>query len=311
MTTPNGWTIYYLNENYRCDSTIVTAANALISHNRNRIHKTLVSGTGTTGTVLVHEYGSATEELVVVAKSINQRLSNLSEPPAQIAVLLRTNKLVGDFKRVLLDAGVPVRSKAAVILPADWQAARAFITLLTNPENNATAYKFLSLKLGPEQAEQMLVKANSEYQSLNATFMKIKDVQVADVTAAMLDARFSRESIGRVREAVEQLPAGATVLELQYAMTQRDANEQEEGDGVTVTTLHSAKGREWDVVYLPAWEEGILPGRGDVEEERRLAFVGITRARHTVNISWAAQRTIEWKGVQKQTRSRFIGEVLQ
>jgi DNA helicase-2/ATP-dependent DNA helicase PcrA len=88
------------------------------------------------------------------------------------------------------------------------------------------------------------------------------------------------------------------------------------GDMVSLMTLHSAKGLEFDTVFLPGWEEGLFPSQRSVEEhglkgleeERRLAYVGLTRARHRALVSFAANRRIhgQW---QSTARSRFIDEL--
>jgi DNA helicase-2/ATP-dependent DNA helicase PcrA len=90
------------------------------------------------------------------------------------------------------------------------------------------------------------------------------------------------------------------------------------GDMVNLMTLHSAKGLEFNTVFLPGWEEGLFPsmrsveehGLKGLEEERRLAYVGLTRARHRAFVSFAANRRIhgQW---QSSARSRFIAELPQ
>ncbi len=94
-------------------------------------------------------------------------------------------------------------------------------------------------------------------------------------------------------------------------------NETEAGeDKVTIMTLHGAKGLEYPAVFLPGWEDGLFPsqrsmdesGMKGLEEERRLAYVGITRARTLCTISFAANRRVygQW---QSQMPSRFIDEL--
>ncbi len=103
---------------------------------------------------------------------------------------------------------------------------------------------------------------------------------------------------------------------LEHVSLIMDNQTEEAGEKVTIMTLHAAKGLEYPAVFLPGWEDGLFPsqrsmdesGLKGLEEERRLAYVGITRAEELCTISFAANRRVygQW---QSQLPSRFIDEL--
>src|SRR5207249_6136431 len=103
---------------------------------------------------------------------------------------------------------------------------------------------------------------------------------------------------------------------LEHVALVMDADGGPDADAVSIMTLHSAKGLEFDTVFLPGWEEGLLPhqrslddqGRAGLEEERRLAHVGLTRARRRARIYFASNRRVHglW---QSNLPSRFLDEL--
>ena len=95
-------------------------------------------------------------------------------------------------------------------------------------------------------------------------------------------------------------------------MTDDNDNESTDKNVVSIMTIHAAKGLEFDTVFLPAWEEGVFPNEkkadSDTEEERRLAYVAITRARVRAVITNAMVRTVFGQRLY-QMPSRFINEI--
>ena len=137
---------------------------------------------------------------------------------------------------------------------------------------------------------------------------------------AMLKADRSAESAGRADNLVELARAMeeyATLPDfLEHVALVMDNENASEGEKVTIMTMHAAKGLEFNHVFLPGWEEGVFPsqrsldegGLASLEEERRLAYVGITRARRRCTILHAANRRIygQWTS---SIPSRFIEEL--
>ena len=103
---------------------------------------------------------------------------------------------------------------------------------------------------------------------------------------------------------------------LEHISLVMDNAEKNDGDQISLMTLHAAKGLEFDKVFLPGWEDGVFPnqrsldenGATGLEEERRLAYVGMTRAREGIEISFAANRRLygTW---QSSIPSRFVSEL--
>jgi DNA helicase-2/ATP-dependent DNA helicase PcrA len=137
---------------------------------------------------------------------------------------------------------------------------------------------------------------------------------------AMWQADKSPDAPGRL-ENLKELVAGMAEFDnlagfLEHVSLVMENTAAASGEVVSLMTLHSAKGLEFDTVFLPGWEEGLFPnqramddtGRAGLEEERRLAYVGITRARRRAYVSYAANRRMhgQW---QPTLPSRFIAEL--
>ncbi|MFL5257265.1 MAG: ATP-dependent helicase [Rhodopila sp.] len=130
----------------------------------------------------------------------------------------------------------------------------------------------------------------------------------------------SAEAPGRLENLKELLRAMAEFETLagflDHVALVTENEEQADDDKVSLMTLHGAKGLEFDTVFLPGWEEGVFPnqramdenGNKGLEEERRLAYVGLTRARRRAIVSHAANRRI-YANWQSSMPSRFLEEI--
>jgi ATP-dependent DNA helicase UvrD/PcrA len=133
-------------------------------------------------------------------------------------------------------------------------------------------------------------------------------------TEKTADAEGRLENLKELVRAMEEFPdLGAFLEHISLVM---DAANTDSGARVSIMTLHAAKGLEFETVFLPGWEEGLFPhqrslddlGRAGLEEERRLAYVGLTRAKRRAKIYFATNRRIHglW---QTTIPSRFLDEL--
>jgi DNA helicase-2/ATP-dependent DNA helicase PcrA len=176
------------------------------------------------------------------------------------------------------------------------KALNALLTLL----NDLDRWGMEIDKRSPEEFAQMLIDESG--------------------LVAMWRAEKTEEAQGRLenlKELVRSIAEFSSLGEfLEHVSLVVDAAGADSGPRVTIMTLHSAKGLEFDTVFLPGWEEGLFPhprsleesGQKGLEEERRLAYVGITRARRHAFIYHAANRRVhgQW---QSSVASRFVSEL--
>ncbi len=171
----------------------------------------------------------------------------------------------------------------------------------TNADDFLNTFDFDWQNTAPKDAVQQLLE-KSGYLNM---WRQSKDVDAEERLEHI------RELVSGVVAKYDNLPAFLEHAALM--MTDDNDNESEDKNVVSIMTIHAAKGLEFNTVFLPAWEEGIFPNdkttkEGDLEEERRLAYVAITRAKIRAVITNAMMRSVFGQR-QYQTQSRFINEI--
>lgn len=310
----SGVAVHYLEKNFRCAESICEAAQYLIENNTKRAAKQTISATGQAGTVTVAQCKDAHCERQRIVIEVRTAIS-LGTAPSEIAVLTRTNRLANEFADILEASGVPVAKKKRQSRPEDWPRLASFVSLLANPDNDALALYHIGELFGADKRQEAQMKAGEAMQTVNESTLNLP-YGAAPGEVAELASRAGvagREALDKLDGIVSRLPNGAGLDDLTFAMSRDENHESEMGSGVTVTTAHSAKGREWTVVFLPSFEKGIFPtGRKDtdLEEERRLAYVAFTRAKEALHISHCEERVPAWgdRRPQPSEPSQFIKE---
>ncbi|MEU5308611.1 ATP-dependent DNA helicase UvrD2 [Streptomyces sp. NPDC021562] len=281
-----GATVVKLVRDYRSTPQVVHLANGLLAQASGRAadHRLELVSQRPAGPEPVYtEYADEPAEAEGTARRIRELMA-AGVPAAEIAVLFRTNSQSEIYEQALADAGVSYQLRGAERFfdrPEVRKAGAALRAAARFGGNDALLDAAVDL---PSQVRAVLSgegwtteppagsgAVRERWESLAALVNLAHDVTAARPAATLADF---------VAELDER--AGA-----QHAPTVQ---------GVTLASLHSAKGLEWDVVFLVGVAEGMMPityAKTDeqIEEERRLLYVGVTRARERLHLSWSLSRT--------------------
>lgn len=296
------WTLLHLGRNFRSDKLICAAANNLIRHNKNRIDNPVEPASENDGTVTVKELESASVE----AQAVAQEILSSGYPQEECCVLVRTNALAKFYRDALKAAGITV-GQNLVRIPPDWARCVAGIQFLASPDNDHLAIKWL--KIMQLDADKIAREAGENYQTINDYHFKGQPVDdVSLIIPALARFKVSKESLDLLGSLITS--EGCQDMQDVLLALSKAREASKESRGVHVGTIHSWKGRESKLVCLPAFEEGVISMDGEgLEELRRLAFVGITRAQHRLLITYVRQRTTPWGKLVDANPSRFVKEL--
>jgi DNA helicase-2/ATP-dependent DNA helicase PcrA len=292
-TPPPHATLRTLTLNYRCHSEISNLANLLIGHNKRRIPKQCVPVTQGGKVEAWLNLPTDSHEYQTIANEIE----DLPEGKTA-AVLLRTNFLVEQVTAALEARGIKVATRHKAQVPDDWATARKLVALLASPGNDFLARNFIEATRGRSKSEAARLAALEAFTTINEVSLHLPIIShVAEVPPELARHGISRESVALVEAAAATMPDGATVADLAVELRVPQFTVLDAEARVTVTTLHGAKSREFDFVYVAAVDADLFPiPKEDSEESRRLLFVGITRARERVTLSTAKlRRSQKWQ----------------
>jgi DNA helicase-2/ATP-dependent DNA helicase PcrA len=315
LTQEPGWKLHKLECNYRSRPGICTAVNHLIEQNENRVVKVTLSQ---------REHGVMMPPLKVVAAggpSVELAITHdfLAKGFGLQAVLCRTNREVKLFADYLRGAGIKVREQVEEPIPPDWRLCRLLLAALAQPWNNHAVRSYVAAKESPKVADKLRRMAETSLQTMGRAYFAADFLLPARgrVTWDELDISLAAEGITMESRIKARAAAADQGGEVELARLIMDLSEgqrlhREEGDGVTVCTVHAAKGREWDEVAVVGCEERRVV---DLEEARRLFYVAVTRAKERVLLTWCKARP-ESRGpnlppgpMQPRERSRFVTEL--
>ena len=313
-----GATVIQLAENYRCPESVCRVANALIA--ANPVHDETVSATGQQGRVELFDAGDEVKEAVMMAQKANALLA--ADPHCTIAVLVMTHDHRRQLEAFLEGHGVLVEKREDAMPPRDWKETRSLLNALSDPDN-VLFCEDLVRAWKPTDANAIIKAAVASLQSLNDASLHLPYLSTAAEVVAFIEAKKpSPESVKRLRDALATLAENgeSSIADLQIALAeQSEPKEVVQGGKVRVMTYWAAKGMEFDNVFLPALEETMMPPVSYtrtpalLEECRRVLYVGVTRAKKNLFLSWAGtRRPIHGKFLgkpQEQERSRFLTEM--
>jgi DNA helicase-2/ATP-dependent DNA helicase PcrA len=279
-----------LQRDYRSTPQVVACANTLIGGARGRAAGTrlqLVGQLPPGPEPEFTEHDDEPAEAAAVARRIRRMIAD-GTPASEIAVLFRINAQSEVYEQALTEVGVPYQVRGGERFFARPEVRRAMIAVRTAGAGSGALVDDVRAVLAP--------------------------VGLTAEPPAGAAQRAQWESLLALVELAEELVAVEPAADLRRFAAELDTRAEAAHpptvQGVTLASLHAAKGLEWDAVFLVGLADGTLPiqhADGDeaaIEEERRLLYVGVTRARRTLALSWALSR--QPGGARRRRRSRFL-----
>ncbi|TSA01886.1 MAG: DNA helicase II [Methylococcus sp.] len=359
-----------LEQNYRSTGHILAAANALITHNQDRLGKHLWTEDGSGEPLSLYAAFNEVDEAYFVANRV-QSWASEGNARSDAAILYRSNAQSRQFEEKLMAMNIPYRVYGGLRFfeRQEIKDALAYLRLLINPKDDAAFERIINTPprgIGAKMIDTLRLFARKEETTLWEAMLSLIEskelsaraknplIHFRATMAALLDstehlalaartheviqqtgllAHYRKEKGEQAEQRVENLEELITAARqfeieptldpdmplmdqfLSHAALESGENQSEPAtDCVQLMTLHAAKGLEFDLVFLVGLEEGLFPSLQSMEdlarleEERRLCYVGITRAKQRLVLSYAESRRLYGKETYPRP-SRFIREI--
>ncbi|WP_298098157.1 ATP-dependent helicase [uncultured Campylobacter sp.] len=342
-----------LEQNYRSTDEILNAANELISHNKNRLGKSLTSMNGGGEKIEILRSDEESIEAAKIAEAIKKLLSS-GVVPSQIAVLYRVNALSRALEEGLNRAKIPYKMVGGVKFyeRAEIKDTIAYLRLVNDEHDDFSMRRIINVPkrgIGKVSLAKLEELSRLRLISLFDAFSEPDAGLSAKAAQALAELKSGIASISALADTIKKidalepafglkayyasLPDGAdrvANIDEFLAMLKDEASNKPDfdlaeflnelsllsdqdaimGDAINIMSVHASKGLEFSHLFVIGLEEGFFPLLGDsndIEEERRLAYVAITRAKRTLTLSFAASRFYRGKR-ERLDASRFIAE---
>lgn len=307
--------IINLEQNYRSTQNILDAANAVISKNTTHPILNLWTEKGGGEKITIYSARNGFDEAEFLTREIG-KLIRSGILYNDIAVLYRTNAQSRVLEEALLHSGIPYTLIGGVRFydRKEIKDILAYLRLIVNPKDVVSEKRVLSL-------------GKRRYDKFKTISVDIENVETLDILDEVLQkteylSKFKEtdpedaarlENIKELRSVAVEFPKIYEFLE-NTALVEAGSTNKENQNGITLMTLHAAKGLEFPIVFIVGMEEGIFPHsrslweKEQLEEERRLCYVGITRAKEMLYLTYA-QRRLFYGETTNNAPSRFLSDI--
>ena len=329
-----------LEQNYRSTSTILDAANQVIKNNKMRKDKNLWTSRGIGEKIKYYRAYNERDEAQYVIRKIKE-LINRNIEYKDIAILYRTNAQSRVLEEEMLKENMPYRVIGSFYFYSrkEIKDLIAYLRLIHNSKDNVSLLRVINTPkrgIGLKTIENLTTKADLEGISIYEAISSGKELEfknlierdkVLDASGIRQDLESEKSLEAEVRlENLEEFKSitksfeereGLISLEdflLEISLISDVEEYKDDPNRISLMTVHSVKGLEFDHVFVVGMEEGIFPHmnslmeNSEVEEERRLCYVAITRAKEELHLVNARRRTL-FGNEQINPVSRFIGEI--